>query len=428
MTFSISPLGKTAPVEPEAPKIFSESFRHTIVSSSYQPERSMLSMVDGAPRIAQYFRCFSGADEERQPFNPSGVGTYQSYTKIDNVPLKIEGAGSFSFDPEKAESEVTYSAWIIADVNPGLHDVLILDIGDGNAGLCAIHEQPEIRNQTANKVYLIQFKILCILTKQLFETLESRVVGTPSVYSKDSALHGGHSVITKGEESVGNELFKWGMTISNYIMRTFWWSPEKTIVYEREKNKVYDPYLVNFLCAVIPPEARTTYPQINQFSVQYGGLEKSRFGDINVWEFLLRCDMNLLQICDNKAAIIGTERLQNSRLYGNLRSSKIRYFLTTHPEDFLNYKVFYNTDGYPIVRKGTQENITYLFSEGFYKGSPEGEFENLVYSSYKDNAIDHRRLLAYCNDYFKLDEVTRLYHGAILLRLLGFARKIGGPL
>lgn len=427
MSFSITPLGENAPIIPEAPTIYSKSYRHSIVDSTYQPERSMLSMVKGRPRLGQYFSCWLGESEEPKPFAMDGLGTYQSYYCIDNVPLKIDGQGSFSFNAQMAESEEVYSAWVIFDVVPCLHDVIIMDVGDGNAGLFAITEQPEIRNVTANKVYQIQIKFLSILTEEMFNILSSRVVKN-GVYSKDSALHGGHSVITHGEEKIGQELFNWLNTIGSYIMREFYWNPECTIVFERNGQKVYDPYLVNFLCAVIPPNARTLYPQINQFSIQYAGLERGRYGVNNVWEFLLRGDMNILKICDNTAAIVETTRLQPTRLYGNLRSSKIRYFITTDPKDLLVYNTVYNQDGYPILQPSSEENITYLFSAEFYKGAPQGEFENLVYSSYRDQQIDHQRLLDYCNGYFELELREQLYHGAILLRLLQLSRAIGGPL
>lgn len=431
MSLAITPVGTAKPPVAEAPKIYAETFRHSIVDSTWQPERSLLSEVDGSPRLCQYYRQFLQDGEEPRPFAPGGVGTYQSYTTITRLPIKIEGNGSFNFNPETGESDMTYGGWLLFDVAPIRHDVMIMDIGDGHAGILAITEQPEIKNETANKVYYIQFKLLGFLRKIDNDILVGKTVQS-RVYSKDSALHGGHSLITTNEEQVGKELFQWNLTISNFIMREFYWNPERTIVFPygtgETTQMVYDPYLVNFLCAVLHPEARTLYPPISTFSVQYGGLEKGRYGTINIWEVLLRCDMNLLQICTNKAARMETSRLQNTRLYGNLRSSKIKWFITTNPEDFKQYKVYYNTDGYPILQPGNEEKITYLFSEGFYTGNPEGEFENLVYSSYRDQLIDHARLLAYCKTYFTLTPKEQLYHGAILLRLLGFARRIGGPL
>lgn len=427
MPLAITAMGVQAPEQPEAPKIYNETYRHSIVDSTYQPEQSLLSMVTGSPRLCQYFRQSLGEQEEPKEFSPGSVGTYQSYLQVDKLPIKIEGDASFSFNAETGEGDKLYTGWVIFDIVPVRHDVFIMDIGDGFAGLFAITEQPEIRNVTANKVYQIQFRQLGILTKALFDELDGRVTER-FIYSKDSALFGGHSLITRGEDEIAKELFQWVSTIGNFIMREYYWNPERTIVFDRDGEKVYDPYLVNFICAVMPPDCRTLYPGINQFSLQYGGLEKGRWGTINIWEVLLRGDWNLLQTCDNKAAVVETSRLMNSRMYGNLRSSKIRYFITTNPDDFLAYKVYFNMDGYPILEPGRQEDISYLFSAEFYKGAPQGEFENLVYSSYRDQFIDHERLLAYCKTYFELGYRERLYHGAILLRLLHFARKIGGPL
>ena len=430
MPFAITPLGKSKDPTPEAPTIYSKSYRHSIVDSTYQPEMSLLSQVEGAPRLVQYFRGFLGESEEPKPFGVITAPTYQSYTQIDGVVIKQEGGGSFNFNPETTESLQTYTGWVTFDVAPIIHDIFIVDIGDGNAGLCAITQQPEIRNFTANKVYYITYELKGILTEEIFTEISSRVV-EERVYSKDSVLHGGHSLITKGESETGQKLFQWSGTIANWILRTWYWNPERTIVFDRNDSddKVYDPYLVNFLCAVIPPDWRTNYPHINQFSVQYGGLEHGRWGTINIWEVLLRGDFNLLQMCNRKAALMEVTRLMNTRLYGNLRSSKIRWVVVTNPEDYLKYKVYFNMDGFPILQPGKEDPIPeYMFSASFYDGAPVGEFESLVFDILKNKLVDHKRLLEYCEGYFKLTEREQLYHGAILLLLLQLARAFRGPL
>jgi len=432
MAWSIKPLGEKTPPAPEAPKIFSDNYRHSIVQSTYQPERALLSQDSGTPRVALYYRQFLNAQEEPKSFTPDGVGTYQPYVRIENLPLLLnDGNGSFSFNPQTGESEKKFTARVILDEPPILHDVFVIDIGDGNAGLFAITEQPEIREVTANKVYEFQFAFLQIMSERLDVLLESRVVKR-RVYYRDSALHGGKTLISSELEKTAKTLFGWKSTIVEYILSEFFWNPENTIVYDRpegipgKSEKIYDPYLVNFLTAMITPDLRRTYPVINQFSLQYGGLEKNRYGPINIWTFLLRCDMNILPLCKRQAKIIDVNRLEATRLYGNLRSSRIRWFVTTNPEDFKTYPSINILSGYPVVRPSPEQDISYMFSEGFYKGHPEGEFEGLVYSSYRDQQIDHERLLKYVSGYFDLTPMERLYHGAILLRLIEFSRKIQG--
>jgi hypothetical protein len=425
MPVNITPLGENKAPEPEVPKIYSDSYKHSIVDSSYQPEVSLLTMVSGSPRLGEYYRQYLTGDEEPTPFSPGNTGTYQSYTRIKNCIIRQEGGGAYNFDPTTAQSTTECNGWVVMDVAPVRYDVIIFDIGDGNAGLFMITEQPEIRNFTANKVYYITYKLMGILTEENYLALNSCVV-KELVYSKDSALSGGAGLLTTDEFEASKELFSWRGTIGNYLMRTFYWNPEKTIAFKNSQGQyVYDPYLVNFLCAIMPPDLRTTYPFINQFSVQYGGLERGYHGTINIWEVLLRGDFNLLRICDDKAALMQTTRLANTRMYGNLRSSKFRYFVTTNPEDFIQYKAYFNADGFPILQPSVSEPIAnYLFTEEFYKGQPANEFEHLVWSVLKDKILDRQRLLRYCKTYFDLPQRQQLYYGAILILLLEASRKL----
>lgn len=429
MSFAITPLGKEVEPTPEVPKIYSDTYKHSIVDSSFQPERSMLSMVDGAPRMGEYYRCFLNAGEESTPFAPGNTGTYQSYERIHKCIIKQEGDGAFNFNPENAESTKIFNGWAINQLAPIRNDVVIFDIGDGNAGLFAVTEQPEPRNITANKVWYITYQFLCIVTEDIYQLLNARVV-EEFVYDKDAALHSSADIISTGDYQLGQDLFRWKGTIANYLMREFYWNPEKTIVYDTAGDeKVYDQYLVSFIKAVLPAELQTTYPFINEFSVQYGGLDRGYHGTINIWEVLLRGDFNLLRICDNKAAMIQTTRLANTRLYGNLRSSKIKWFIATDPENYKLYKQYFNMDGYPIQLPSTESTFSgYVFSEAFFNGTTEDPFELLVFSILRDKVVDKKKLLAYCEGYFDLEKNKQLYHGAILMLLLEVSRKLGNPL
>lgn len=429
MSFAITPLGKETPPTPDVPKIYSDSFKHSIVDSSYQPETSLLSMVDGAPRLCEYYRCFLGPDEEPTPFSPENTGTYQSYTRIKRTIIKQEGDGAFNFNPENGESTSTFNGWSISKLAPVRYDVMIMDIGDGNAGLFTVTEQPEPRNVTANKMFYLTYQFLGILTQEWYDILNSRVVDE-KVYDRDAALHSGADVISPEAYDIGQKLSHWKATIANYVMREFYWNPEKTIAYDASNGeKVYDQYLVSFIRSVLPPELQTTYPFINEFSVQYGGLDKGYHGTINIWEVLLRGDFNLLRICSDKAAMIQTTRLANTRLYGNLRSSKFMWFICTNPEDYKEYKAYFNMDGFPILLPSTEKNFSnYVFSELFFAGTPEDTFEQLVLTILRDKVVDKKKLLAYCEGYFDLDKNKQLYHGAILMLLLEVSRKLGDPL
>lgn len=426
MSFRITPLGNHTPPEMEKPHVHDSSYKHSIVDSSYQPERSLLTMVEGSPRRFDYYRQFLGRDEEPRSFGPNDSPVHGSYTKIEGVIIKQEGDGSYNFNVDTGGNDKTYNGWVIFDLTPIKGDVLIADIGDGRAGLFNITEQPEIRNFTSNKVYYITYQLVTILSEDVFNKLENRVVET-YVYSQDSQLHGGASVVTTGEFELGKKLSQWRMTITNHIMRNFYWNAERTIAYEDSGGqKVYDQYLVNFLAAMIDKDLRTTYPVINQFSTEYGGREFGTYGDINVWEVLLRGDFNLLSQCNHQVAMIDVSRVMGTRLYGNIRSSKFRWFIATDPKRYQQVRYPRDPEGH-LTPNPVQPNdlmIDYLFTEGFYSGSPGNDLESLVLTGLRDKALQKKELLNYCEKYFDLTPKEQLYHGAILLLLLKLSRSL----
>lgn len=429
MSLAIDPLGSQELPEPIKPKIYNEAYKHSIVDSSYQPEVSLLSLVEGSPRLVEYYRGFRNYSEEPSPFSPENVGTYQSYERIKNTIIKQEGNGAFNFNVETTESTKVYNGWCSAALRPSKYDIMIVDMGDGNAGLLTITEQPEPREITANKVFYLTYQFLGILTKEWWDRLNERVV-KEFVYSKDAELHSSAYVISPEEFGYNEKLFKWKFTIGNYLMRTFYWNPEKTIAFERNTNDmVYDPYLVNFICAVLPPDLRNLYPFINQFSYQYAGLDRGWDGPINLWEILLRGDFNLLPVCNNKAAMIPINRLLNTRTYGNLGSSKFKWFISTNPEDFKKYSGFYSMDGYPMQVPTNEVAVPgYVFSDLFFTGKPTDNFEQMIFSILRDKVCDKAKLLAYCDNYFTLTLKQQLYHGAIMLLLLEVGRNLGDPM
>lgn len=424
MAFATKPVGEAKPLEKDAPKIYHEDYKHSIIDSAYQPEMSILSMVDGAPRLVEYYRQFLGRDEMPIAFQPNDVSTYQSYTRIKQLIIKQEGNGAYQFDPDTGQSTSMYSGYVIFDLTPIRGDVFIADIGDGKAGLFVLTEQPEIRNFTSNKVYYITYQLVSILSNNLWEELNKRVV-SELVYSKDSAINGGNAVITTGDYDIEKKLMGWIRTISDYLMSTYYWNNEKTIAIKEGQQWIYDPYLVEFITAVIPTSLRPRYAWINQPSIQYGGHEFGYNSTVNIWTVLLKRDFNLLPICKREAGKISTLSMSNTRLYGNIFNSTFDYVIVTDPDNFVPGERYYNFDGAVPYQAPKVEKFTYIFTEEFYQGLPQNDFESLIIDVLKNGVIDRRKLLAYCEGYFNLDYQAKLYNGAILMLLLQASRKIG---
>lgn len=447
MGFNTKKLGTQPEPIPDVPRIYADRYKHSIVDSQYNPSQNLLTMVSGTPRLTEYYRGVYNETEEPISFQPSDINTYQSYTRIKGLVIKEQGEGSFNFDPTTGTSTKTFSAYTLFDLTPIKGDLMITDIGDGNAGLFMIFEQPEIFNVTADKVYLIQYKFLEILNSTVFEQLNARVV-EELVYTKDSVLNGGHAVIDHGTFNTQKELMSWRETIASHILNNHYWNAERTIALVEHNPDytsmnmdgldpfngamfyVYDPYLVEFLSGMLPPELRGGYNHIQMHSVEYGGLTFSRKGTMNIWEVLKTRNFNGLPQCKPKATWIDTQWFYNTRYYGNIRNSKFTFVLVTNPEDYQKLNKNISTQGSGVLGTFTFANprpnkeVDYFLSESFYSGVPAGEFEELVVDILKHNIMDRERLLTYCNTFWELPAKEQLYKGAILLYLIQLSRKV----
>lgn len=423
MAFSINPVGTANSPAPEELKIYSENYRHAVVDSFYQNENSILSLVPGTPTLCWYYRQAQRSSEEQHAYQP-GSGAYQPYTLIKELIIK-EKDSSFIFDEENGISFKTGTGYVIFGLTPLKGDTFIADIGDGNAGLFTITDKPRIMEFTANKVYEITYTMQGIVTPEIAAELESFVI-EELVYSRDQHLNGGTPIITKGEYALKKEIESWVKTIVHYVYETFYWEEERTLAVPKERLHYYDPYLTFAFLAMAKMDSRGGYPRIQTHSLEYGGNKAAQHGTFNIWDVMFRGDWNMLPRCKPQSAIVDVKRLYSTRMYGNIRSTAFDGVIVTDPENFLDMSAWIswrdtipNYNVLPNIEQG------YLFSEKFYIGEPQGEFEHLVVDVLKNNIIDMERLLAYLKTYWELAKWEQLYYAPILLLMIAKSRKMG---
>lgn len=423
MALSINPIGTANSPAPSEPSVYSGNYRHSIVDSVYQNENSILSLVPGTPVLVWYYRQAQKSSEEQHAYQP-GSGAYQQYTLIKDCIIK-EKDYTFNFNEETGISTKTGSGYVITGLAPLLGDTFIADIGDGNAGFFTITEKPRITEFTANKVYEIQYTMQGIVTPEIAAELQSFVI-EDLVYVRDQHLNGGTPVITAGEYELKKEIESWIKTIVHYVYEEFYWEEERTLAVMKDRAHYYDPYLTLAFLTMAKMDARGGYPRCQTHSLEYGGNKSAQHGTFNIWDVMFRGDWNMLPRCKPQSAIVDVKRLYSTRLYGNIRSTAFDGVIVTDPENYLDMSewiswrdVIPNYNVLPNIEQG------YLFSEDFYKGKPQGEFENLVVDNLKNNIVDLKRLAAYLKTYWDLAHWEQLYYAPILLLMIDRSRKMG---
>lgn len=423
MALNITPIGTAPSPDPEAPKIYSDAYKHTIIDSVYQNENSLLSMVQGTPRLVEYYRQVLGNTEEVHAFQP-GSGVYQQYTRIKEMILK-ELDFTPNFNQETAVMSKDGQAYVNFGLVPMKGDVFIADIGDGNAGWFTLTENPRLQEFTANKVYQIEYKQQGILTNAVYNELNSYVV-EELVYSRDQHLNGGTPIITPGEYDLKKKVQSWAKTMVHHVSEMFYWDQQRTLAFKMNNAYYFDPYLTQAFNAMVNRDLLGVYPKPSMYSLEYGGNKRAQHGTYNIWDVIFRNDWNLLRNCKPGASIVDVKKFYNTRMHGNIRSTRFTGVVVTNPDDFQDMTGWISWhDAVPTLNPIPNYNINYLFSDEFYQGKPQGEFENLVVDVLKNDIVDLKRINDYLETFWDLKDWQQLYYTPILLLMINKSRKMG---
>lgn len=402
------------------PLVYDPGYRHSIVQSKDIPQTGLLTMASGAPILLEYYRAALGADEEPQAFQPESVGTYRSYIRINNLIGKRDGTKNFSFNPEKGTSEDRYTIYLMIDAAPNIGDLAILDIGAGRAGLLTIYEQPELLTTDVEKCYRCEFVLSAIVTKELFDTLNARVI-KELYYNKDNVLAGGNAVLTEDDMKDNQRLYSYLPLIVEEIYNSFFFEDEDTILVPTDDNTyLYDPFLTEFLLYTIPNKYIGNNRRITLMNVNYHADGKSSRNNRTVWDMLKSGDFDNPKRYDNTYYTHSRESMLNTRYYGNVFFSKIDRVINTTKQSASHLAYTNAGTVFPIV-PGTSveadcegQPYDYFFSKEFYEGKGT-ETEQFIWKMFKDKTIDKKGLLEVLDKFWDLPPRDRLYMSGIYL-------------
>jgi hypothetical protein len=413
-------IGGTKPPVEEV-RALPEEYKSEIIESRYVPQTSLLSMVPGTPTRTIYYRQYLGHSSEQISFQPESIETYQSYTRINNMIIKVDnGNGNYNFLPETGQSTHQLTGYVLFDLVPAKGDLFIKDIGGGKAGLYTITEQPELRTIQADKVYYIEATLEAVMTQAIQTNLDTKTVKT-LFYSKDSAVNGGNAVLTADDYEMNKKLYDAKFAIMDDLLSRHYYAEEDTVIIPNEANdRLYDPYLAKFLSYVIPANEIAPRNKIRTLNVQYWVSGTRMQEPMTVWDMFYRNDFSHPERYVNDFYTHYRSSMLNTRFYGGIFFSKMDRAITIHkegaqvaPYQFSGALVPAPTAGMP---RRPVEGIpwAYFFGSDFFKG--EGtETQQFIWRMFRDKIVDKKGLLDVLDGYWILDDVNKLYMGGIYL-------------
>lgn len=404
------------------PLALPENYKDTIIESRYIPQTSLLSFVPGTPTRTIYYRGYYGASESQIGFQPESIETYQSYTRINNLIIKIDnGNGNFNFTPGNRQATHVLTGYVLFDLAPNKGDLFVKDIGSGKAGLYVITEQPEIRTIQADKCYYIEATLEAEMTQAIKNNLDIKVV-KELWYSKESAVAGGNAVLTQDDYDGNKTLNDLKFAIIDDILANHYYSDEDTIIIPNElRDRLYDPYLAKFLSEVMPASEISPRNKINLLDVNYWVEGTRNKVPMCIWDMFYRSDFSHPERYKQNFFVHPRTALINTRAYGNVYFSKMDRVITVFEDGAKRNPYVYSgaliPDPIPNTprfnpSKGLPWN--YFFGPDFYAGGGT-ETQQFVWKMFRDKTIDKRELITVLNNYWSLDDTAKLYMGGIYL-------------
>lgn len=422
--------------EVSQPKIYGNDYRHAIVDSQYTPSTSLLHNVSGQPIRCDYYRQYLGQDEEVVGLQLNDIATYQSYTEIRNLVYKRDGDPSRNWNEERYEVHQTWMGFFVFDLLPLKADMFVQDIGDGRAGLVQLTKTPEPMSVFRDKVYQCECTLIAEMTQEIEDNIRSKVVET-SWFSAESAIKGGHAIISETDRTLNSQLDRWAYMITQHLLTKYYWNPERTIAIvhsylDGQQQPVddyyYDPYLVRYLQRVIPSHYIAGCSRIENLNFFVGrnfGYDKEQ----TVWDCFLQGSFDFLPMMGQDLYKYNRSTMLNTRGYTGFIATKFDYILLPSEFVFNELKNAYTTRDnglayFPELQK--PEKVPHYFSKEFFEGSYANEFEQWCKEFFGDRTVDRAKLLELCKQFHTWEAKDQIYRAGILISAIVTSKRVFG--
>lgn len=427
--------------KPEPPvyeiKIAPEEYKHAIVNSAEIPIDSLIMQLDGMPVKLDYYSQVLGKHDEIEDYNSTYNGPDQQYHLIKNVEMKLQAPLASSFADEENRVTITGSAITYPGLKANVGDIIILDIGDGRAGLFTVNFVAQ-KSIYKNAVYEIEFTLKDILTKSIEDRLNSNVVET-SYFEKDFLTYGQNPVISSNTAQVKNQIQSAITQVLGSWVIEFYSYQIQTIRVPTRQGVVFDPFIVNMMINTFGSRAHPLLAEVNNYNCGQEALS----GYLDIWNAILKGESYILKTAFTKYKLVSARAGLDGNVYLRpVRFSGITHILLPHVakesiQDPLNVFKYPLGDLLVDIDPLTPEQIearleagisapqiagdrNYVISANSYKmdGAGGSPLEQQLINYFKNSPVNHSTILKYVDNRDLLSPLERFYLMPLCLLML----------
>lgn len=263
-----------------------KEYQHSIVDTKVQPLNALITHVEGASRIVDYYSQVLSGNEEPQKFSPDLAPHLQQYREIFDLEIK-QTDFSFDMDGANQEANATGTATIYPPLIPNYGDVFIADIGNGLVGLMNVNALTK-KSIFKQACYEIEFNLIRILNnKNEVDVLKQRVVES-YYFVKDFILYGQNPLLVESEFRLLQDSQRILNEATEDYFSEFYSRELSCLTAPGYGTPTYDPFAVKAFMECVEVTAHPRFKKINMRNTD----ELKEFWDSSIWTALINPSQN----------------------------------------------------------------------------------------------------------------------------------------
>lgn len=278
---SHKPTATEAP-PPNIPKIISTEVKSTVVDVQYTPLQSLLTYVEGMAYVVNFYLQVLSSSSATSGQDPSKLGQYQQYKRIDGAQIKLTQALTSSQVTEN-KTMVVQGAGHVANIVVNAGDMFVADVGDGREGVFQIIDS-EKKSVMMDSVYFITFELLYFSDRDAIrrKDLDEKVVQHLH-WVQDFVQTGNNPMVSTSEyNALGNLSAAYGKLVHQYF-DAFYNREYATLTVPGQVSTLYDHYVVQFLRTILDSRSHPLLNRMRALNVN----EDLNLKQPTIWSALL---------------------------------------------------------------------------------------------------------------------------------------------
>lgn len=444
-------------VQPTQPHAVAPTIHSAIVDTRYNPLATLLTHIEGASWIVDYYSQVLDSDDASSDLQPTLDAVYQQYRLIKKLELRVNSELTQSQNETTRAFDIGGSASMYPGVIPNDGDVFVADIGDGQLGVFTITKS-EKKAIFKDACYQITYVMRSYMDAEAQRDLDGKVVLT-STFIKDQLNFGKSPVVINSELDQINRLRKGYSNLIAHYFGDFYNVEYNTLLLPDQQNATYDPFLTSNVLNTIDQKLNLALLKIKVLNVD----RDTEFKRPSIWTCLLTMSDDLLPMCFHKAGVVGVihfaDRAEMNGVFysgienviyptdkttlsvvdhacepyidpfvsgrvvpGAMRSLEVERLIHTTQLGAIPSTAVLGEDALPDIHLVTKDDY-YVFSEAFYKDLPltKSKLEKLTLETLRGEPVNKATLVGLIESAKFWGNLERFYYIPILLIVIQMA-------